>query len=154
MRGDYLGFGGLLRALHALWGGLDRRTVAGVEHRGGTALTLTPARPVPVQVDGDGFPLRVGNPDSEPAVKFRSYRLVDKFPEFSFEVDGVPVRQRVRRAGAEQLEWAFELGETREPVWVVTGGGVNVASNVGTAEPGRVRLPGGTRKVSVTVGAK
>ena len=101
-----------------------------------------------------GFPLRVGNPDSEPAVKFRGYRLVDKFPEFSFEVDGVAVRQRVRRADTERLEWEFELGETREPVWVVTGGGVNVANNVGVPQPGRVRLPAGTRKVSVTVGAK
>jgi mono/diheme cytochrome c family protein len=101
-----------------------------------------------------GFPLRVGNADSEPTVKFRGYRLVEKSPEFDFEVNGVPVRQRVRRADAERLEWEFELGETREPVWVVIGDGVKAVGNAGATEPGRVRLSAGTRKVTVTVGAK
>lgn len=101
-----------------------------------------------------GHPLRIGNPDAEPTVKFRGYRLVAKFPEFDFEVNGVPVRQRVRRAGDDRLEWEFELGETRAPVWVLTGGGVNVVGNVGAPEPGRVRLAPGVRKVTVTAGAK
>ena len=99
----------------------------------------------------DGHPLRIGNPDAEPTVKFRGYRLVSKFPEFDFEVNGVPVRQRVQRVGPERLEWEFEFGETREPVWVVTGR-VNVAGNTGTPEPGRVRLATGLRKITVTVG--
>ncbi|MFM8471613.1 MAG: hypothetical protein ACKODH_16885 [Limisphaerales bacterium] len=101
-----------------------------------------------------GFPLRVGNADSEPTVKFRGYRLVGKFPEFDFEVSGVPVRQRVRKAGADRLEWEFELGETREPVWVTTGSGMDVVGNAGSVEPGRVRLTAGTRKFTVTVSAK
>lgn len=99
-----------------------------------------------------GHPLRVGNADSEPTLKFRGYRLVEKFPEFDFEVNGVPVRQRVRKAGATRLEWEFELGETREPVWVVTGGGINIVGNVGMAEAGRVRLAPGVRKFTLTVG--
>lgn len=101
-----------------------------------------------------GHPLRVGSADSEPAVKFRGYRLVEKFPEFDFEVNGVPVRQRVRKAGEERLEWEFELAETREPVWVTTGR-VNVVVSADAQEPSRgVRLPPGTRKFTVTVGAK
>lgn len=99
----------------------------------------------------DGHPLRIGNLDAEPTVKFRGYRLVNKFPEFDFAVNGVPVRQRVQRVGPERLEWEFEFGETREPVWVVTGR-VNVAGNTGTPEPGRVRLATGLRKITVTVG--
>ncbi|PAW81150.1 MAG: hypothetical protein B9S33_17130 [Pedosphaera sp. Tous-C6FEB] len=99
----------------------------------------------------DSHPLRIGNPDAEPTVKFRGYRLVNKFPEFDFEVNGVPVRQRVQRVGPERLEWEFEFGETREPVWVVTGR-VNVAGSTGTPEPGRVRLATGLRKTTVTVG--
>lgn len=101
-----------------------------------------------------GHPLRVGSADSEPAVKFRGYRLVEKLPEFDFEVNGVPVRQRVRKAGDDRLEWEFELGETRAPVWVLTGGGVNIVGNAGAPEPGRVRLAPGVRKVTVTAGAK
>jgi mono/diheme cytochrome c family protein len=99
-----------------------------------------------------GHPLRTGNPDVEPTVKFRGYRLVEKFPEFDFEVNGVPVRQRVRKAGEGRLEWEFELGETREPVWALTGGAMNVVGNAGTPEPERVRLATGTRKVTLTVG--
>jgi hypothetical protein len=101
------------------------------------------------------FPLRVGNPDSEPTVKFRGYRLVNKFPEFDFEVNGVPVRQRIRKAGDVRLEWEFELGETREPVWFVTAGqSVDVAANLGIREQDRLRLPPGTRKFTMTVSAK
>ena len=102
-----------------------------------------------------GFPLRVGSPDSEPTVKFRGYRLVNKFPEFDFEVNGVPVRQRIRKAGDVRLEWEFELGETREPVWFVTAGqSVDVAANLGIREQDRLRLPTGTRKFTMTVSAK
>lgn len=101
-----------------------------------------------------GFPLRIGNADSEPELRFRGYRLVDKFPEFDFEVNGVRVRQRIRRASAERLEWEFELGETREPVWLVIGDGVSVVGHAGTVEAGRLRWAPGTRKITVTVGAK
>lgn len=104
-----------------------------------------------------GFPLRVGNPDSEPAVKFRGYRLVNKFPEFDFEVNGVPVRQRVRKATAEDsLNWEFELGETREPVWFVTHKGVitTFANNVGEPEKERLRLAPGTRRFAVMVSTR
>ncbi|MBM3871928.1 MAG: hypothetical protein FJ392_13385 [Verrucomicrobia bacterium] len=100
-----------------------------------------------------GHPLRVGSPDSEATVKFRGYRLVEKFPEFDFEVNGVPVRQRVRKAGAERLEWEFELGETREPVWWMASKGVTTtfAGNIGERENERLRLAPGTRRFVVSV---
>jgi len=102
----------------------------------------------------EGHPLRIGNPDVEPQLKFRGYRLVNKFPEFDFEVNGVPVRQRVRKATAEgSLDWEFELGETREPVWLLTPKGMitTFASGIGESEKGRLRLAPGTRRFTVMV---
>lgn len=105
----------------------------------------------------DGHPLRIGNPDLEPTVKFRGYRLVNKFPEFDFEVNGVPVRQRVRKAtAADSLDWEFELGETRETVWLLTPKGMSTtfASGIGESEKGRLRLAPGTRRLTVMVSTK
>ncbi len=104
-----------------------------------------------------GHPLRIGNPDAEPQLKFLGYRLVDKFPEFSFEVNGVPVRQRVKRAKAEgSLEWEFALGETREPVWFLTPKGLatTFASGIGELADARIKLKPDTRFFEVTVSTR
>ena len=104
-----------------------------------------------------GHPLRIGNPDAEPQLKFLGYRLVDKFPEFSFEVNGVLVRQRVKRATAEDsLDWEFRLGETREPVWFLTPKGVTTvfASGIGESENARIKLKPDTRFFEVMVSTK
>ncbi len=105
----------------------------------------------------DGHPLRIGNPDVEPQLKFLGYRLVDKFPEFSFEVNGVRVRQRVRKATAESsLEWEFALGETREPVWFLTPKGLatTFASGIGEVADARIKLKPDTRFFEVTVSTR
>ncbi len=105
----------------------------------------------------EGHPLRVGNPEAEPQLKFRGYRLVDKYPEFSFEVNGVPVRQRVKRATAEHsLEWEFQLGETKEPVWYLTPKGISTtfASGIGELANNRIKLAAGTKSFAVTVSTK
>ncbi|NBV21669.1 MAG: hypothetical protein EBS05_07075 [Proteobacteria bacterium] len=103
-------------------------------------------------------PLRTGNGDSEPQVKFRGYRLVDKFPEFQYEVDGVSVRQRVRKGSApESLELDFELTATNGDVWFVLPevAGVSVSTSAGPLENGRLRVPGGKPvRFSVTLTAR
>lgn len=91
-------------------------------------------------------PLRIGNADSEPAVKFRGYRLVNKFPEFQFEVDGVPVRQLVRKgANPRSLDLEFQLGPAQNDVWFVLPDGVTArtANSVGAPDRGRLRFSGG-----------
>ena len=104
-----------------------------------------------------GQPLRIGNADSEPVVKFRGYRLVDKFPEFQFDVDGVPVRQRVSKAADNGVTLEFELGPTKGDVWFVAGenAAVNFSSTAGKFESGRLRVPGGASvKFSVRLDGK
>lgn len=91
-----------------------------------------------------GQPLRIANADSEPAVKFRGYRLVEKFPEFQFDVDGVPVRQRVSKASDKGVTMEFELGPTKGDVWFIAPeiAGVSFSSAAGKFEHGRLRVPG------------
>ena len=91
-------------------------------------------------------PLRIGNADSEPKVKFRGYRLVDKFPEFQFEVDGVLVSQRVRKGGVpNSLELEFQLGPTQGDAWFVVPESVSgrAVSSTGAFDRGRLRVPSG-----------
>lgn len=91
-------------------------------------------------------PLRIGNGDSESSTKFRGYRLVEKFPEFQYDVDGVPVRLRVRRGSApDSLELDYELGPTSSAAWFVLppDGGVVATSSFGRPENGRLRVPDG-----------
>ncbi|MEN9573541.1 MAG: hypothetical protein RL514_1396 [Verrucomicrobiota bacterium] len=91
-------------------------------------------------------PLRIGNGDAESPTKFRGYRLVEKFPEFQYDVDGVPVRLRVRRGSApDSLELDYELGPTSSAVWFVLppDGGVVATSSFGRPENGRLRVPDG-----------
>lgn len=45
----------LALAAQALRGGLDTRTVRGVTHRQASTVTITPARPLPVEVDGESI---------------------------------------------------------------------------------------------------
>ncbi|MBI5800942.1 MAG: hypothetical protein HZA92_09505 [Verrucomicrobia bacterium] len=104
-----------------------------------------------------GNPLRIGNPDAEPQLKFLGYRLVNKFPEFSFEVNGVLVRQRVRKATAEDsLDWEFEVAQTGDAVWYLAPKGISttLAGDIGVLADGRLRLAPGTRSFIATVSAK
>ncbi len=105
----------------------------------------------------EGHPLRVGNPEAEPQLKFRGYRLVDKYPEFSFEVNGVLVRQRVKRATTENsLAWEFQIGGTKDAVWLLTPKGITarLVSGSGEVANGRIKLAAGTKAFEVMVSTK
>jgi hypothetical protein len=66
------------------------------------------------------FPLRVGDPDRIPQRRYRGYRLVDAYPEFRYEVDGIEVRERiVPAAGGAGLERRFAIPRVDRPMWFV-----------------------------------
>jgi hypothetical protein len=69
----------------------------------------------------EAFPLRTGTPDGIPRRRFRGYRLVDGYPEFRYEVDGVEVRERIVAEGAG-LARHFEIARVEGPMWFVDGG--------------------------------
>jgi mono/diheme cytochrome c family protein len=71
---------------------------------------------------GEGFPLRTGAPDRVPQRRFRGYRLVDHYPEFRYEADGIEVSERiVASADASGLVRHFTLSKVEQPIWFIDG---------------------------------
>ncbi|MDB6121136.1 MAG: Cytochrome c [Pedosphaera sp.] len=106
----------------------------------------------------DIFPIRIGNPDKEPVVKFRGYKLVNKVPEFMYDVDGVLVREQITCAPQSKgLVRAFELGPVNGDVWFFAGNpaGVTVSCSTGEVAGERIKIPDGKLvRFTVTVLAK
>jgi azurin len=58
---------------------------------------------------GAEFPLRIGTSDKVPTVKFRGYRLVEKYPEFHYELDGVEVCELIKPQHHGGIEATFTV---------------------------------------------
>jgi len=67
------------------------------------------------------FPLRIGSdPDRQPVVQFKGYRLIDRYPEFSYLVDGVLVRELIKPLpGGRGLVRTFSVAPTKQVVTFV-----------------------------------
>ena len=67
-----------------------------------------------------GFPLRIGNafdPEENPQLEFKGYRLVEGQPRFLYEVDGRPVSQEMRYdASSKTLTLHFTTSNITEPI--------------------------------------
>ncbi len=102
--------------------------------------------------DTGGFPWRIGTGTTPP--QFKGYRLVDRYPEFRYVVNGVEVRELVKPLPAGRgLLRTFTLSQTKQPVTFVSAAqpGIRVKPSVGRLQNGEVRLPAGTRQFSVSI---
>jgi len=89
------------------------------------------------------FSLRFGDPKKAPTeLRFRGFNVVEKFPEFHYEVAGVDVRELIRST-KQGLETTFKISGTRNPVFFVTepGNGVEFASPAGKFADGVLKIP-------------
>ena len=77
------------------------------------------------------FPIRVGDRARIPQRRFRGYRLVEGTPEFRYEVEGVPVRERILASGTALVR-QFRLHGVKEPMWFVPAeaAGVEIESTL------------------------
>jgi mono/diheme cytochrome c family protein len=93
----------------------------------------------------DYFPLRFGDPEAEPLVRFRGYELIEQVPRFLYEADGVLVQEKVTAIPGGGLVRSFQLGPVQKDVWFVgeTNGEALVRSPQGEFQEGRLRIPGG-----------
>lgn len=91
---------------------------------------------------GAEFPLRLGTREKVPTVKFRGYRLVEKYPEFRYEVNGVEVRELVKAQHHGGIQTTFTIGKVTGPVFYMTDpdGGATVAASVGQLKDGVLEL--------------
>lgn len=91
---------------------------------------------------GAEFPLRIGARGKIPEVRFRGYRVVDRYPEFRYDVDGVEVRELIKAQHHGGIEIAFTIAGAKAPVFYVAepDGGAAFASSAGSFEKGVLAL--------------
>lgn len=77
--------------------------------------------------DQSPFPLRLGHPDSIPAVKFKGYRLIRGYPEFNYLLNGTEIYEWITPVEkGVGLVRQFRIREAGRPVWFVHGSGDGV----------------------------
>jgi len=95
------------------------------------------------ETPSQAFSLRFGSAAKVPGtVKFRGYRLVERYPEFRYEVDGVEVRELIKAQHHGGLEQTFTIAGAKEPVFYVSDpeGGAKFASAAGEFTGGVLEL--------------
>jgi len=69
-----------------------------------------------------GFPLRIGDPQKEPELRFKGYDLVDGYPVFKYLVDGSPVLHRISiTSDSKSIQHHFDLPGNTKPVYFFAG---------------------------------
>jgi len=104
--------------------------------------------------DAAGFPFRLGEANHQPAVRFKGYRMINRYPEFRYTIDGVEVRELIKDTPKGRgLVRQFSLGNTTKPVYFVCGAGEGVTyqPSVGKVQNGMLRLPAGTKQFTITM---
>jgi hypothetical protein len=92
---------------------------------------------------GTGFPLRFGDAKKIPTdVRFRGYRLLELYPEFRYDVDGIEVRELIKPAHHGGLEASYTLGPVAVPVFYVAdaNSGAEITSDAGQFASGVLRI--------------
>lgn len=92
------------------------------------------------------FPLRIGEPAAEPRVTYLGYDVINNYPQFRYDVSGVPVRELITLGTNQTLDCAFDLGAVDKDIWFNGGpeASVDGAISPSAAAPGWWKIPGGS----------
>ncbi|GAB3997808.1 hypothetical protein GCM10028807_43790 [Spirosoma daeguense] len=102
--------------------------------------------------DKGEFPWRVGNNVAAP--QFKGYRLVNRYPEFHYVVNGVDIYELIKPVPNRRgLIRQFRLSPSKQNVTFLASAqlGIRLKSSVGRFENGTLRLPAGTRQFTLTI---
>lgn len=95
------------------------------------------------------FPLRVGDPRKVPTeVRFRGMNIVEKFPEFHYEIGSVDVRELIKPLHHGGVEITYSVTGARNGLYYVIepGSGVEGASTAGKFSDGVLKVSGDKTK--------
>lgn len=106
--------------------------------------------------DNLDYPLRLGNNATVPRIKFKGYRLVDKYPEFHYTINGLDVYELIHsKEDGNGLVRQFRIPDASEPVWFYTNlqeDATGYEFSTGKWEDGRLELtPGEAKQFTVTM---
>lgn len=108
--------------------------------------------------DKTDFPLRVDQPGNIPTVKFKGYKLIERYPEFHYTINGIEVYELIKpKEDGTGLIRRFRIPQTKRMIWFVADpeDGVDYQSSAGTWRDVRLRLlPEEAREFTVTMTKK
>ena len=131
--------------------------MSGTLHRKVDETRLTPTAKLIGEIfyRSDDFPIRIGTLERIPERRFRGYRLIEAYPQFHYQVDGIDVYERIIPAKNKKgLTREFTIGRVDRSMWLLAGQnpGVAVSSTVGQFQDGKLSLPRGNNvRVDVTI---
>ena len=74
--------------------------------------------------DKSVFPLRIDVPESIPAVKFKGYSLIARYPEFHYTINGIDVYELIYpKTDGTGLIRTFRIPKATKPIWFTFGPG-------------------------------
>ncbi|MFD1140033.1 plastocyanin/azurin family copper-binding protein [Larkinella insperata] len=104
------------------------------------------------------YPIQMANSQPNPAVDYKGYQLLNRYPEFHYTVDGVDVYEQIQaKEDGSGLIRTFKMPKAEKPIWFVTepNDGVTYQSSGGQWEGGRLKLsPAEARQFTITMTKK
>lgn len=89
------------------------------------------------------FPFRFDEKRTLPKREYKGYRLIKRYPEFHYTLDGTSVYEMIQPAeNGNGLVRTFKIPEAVGPIWFITDvqDGVRYSSSVGEWQNGKLRL--------------
>lgn len=94
--------------------------------------------------DNSAYPLRPGKADALPAVAYKGYRLVNRYPEFHYTLNGTDVYELIQpKADGKGLVRSFRIPGSRQTWWFDTAASdeaVTYQASAGKWEKGKLKL--------------
>jgi len=93
--------------------------------------------------DKTQFPLHIDDPANMPAVKFKGYSLIARYPEFHYTINGIDVYELIHsKPDGTGLSRAFRIPNTTKPIWFTfsPGDGVDYTCSKGQWVNGKLKL--------------
>lgn len=94
-------------------------------------------------LDKTEYPIRIGAVENIPEVQFKGYRLIERYPEFHYTLNGVDVYELIReKSDGTGLIRTFRIPESNQSLWFVhnAADGIEYTSPAGEWLNGRLEL--------------
>ena len=104
----------------------------------------------------EAFPIRIGDASKMPTVKYKGYRLIDRYPEFHYTVDGADVYELIKpKEDGFGLIREFRIPNTNRNVWLINNAqnnSISYAHSAGKQENNTLKLSSDEAKqFSITI---
>ena len=90
------------------------------------------------------FPLRIGDASKPPVVKFKGYKLINRYPEFHYTINGVDVYEMIKpKDDGYGLTCEFKIPKANGNVWLINdaqNNSIKYEYSTGKEENGKLKL--------------